>query len=400
MQILKIILFLMLCAGYYMHIKRKNIIKEEFVPIFLISIISLVIYMAGILNFLNITTWMIGIIGVALFIKEIYTIIKNKEKININKNIVFLLIMLLWSAIILKGIILTHYDNFSHWGMIIREMLLTDKFPNFESSVIMFSAYPPGTACTVYFICKYLGNSEAIMLFSQSILILTSLYTLFAFCKKENKINYVITLIAIVYLLIGNIFVDELLVDTVLSVMGIAGMTIIFYYRKEVKKGLVFSIPILTLLMIVKNSGVFFVIIDIILWSIFLYKNISFKQIFKTKYIYLIFLPILAILVWNAHTDLVFESASTSKHSMSIENYSENFSNKDAETFKIITTKMMEKMTDITNKDNQILLILLAAFLIMGIITWKKQELRNITFKMLVIYIITSLFGTSIFCSG
>ncbi len=402
MQIVKVILFITLCVGYYLYVKRKNIVKDEFIPIILISSISLVIYIAGILNLLEITTWVIGIIGNVLFIKEIYAVIKNKENI-ISGHIILLLLMFLWAVALLKDAILTHYDNFSHWAMIIREMLLTDKLPNFESTLIMFSSYPPGTACTVYFICKYIGTSEDIMLFAQAILLLTSLYTLFAFCKKKNKINYIIVIIAMIYLLAGNIFIDELLVDTALPIVGIAALAIILYYKDDSKKGLMFSIPVLTLLIIIKNSGIFFVVIDIAVWMLFLYKNTGFKQIFKTKYILLIFIPMFALVIWNAHTDLVFKSDVITKHSMSIENYIQNFSCKDNMTIYTIFLEMIGQMTDISNRYNQILLVILPAYIIMICLSLKNKELRNIIVKMFIVYIVTyilyqlGLFGMYLF---
>ena len=44
-----------------------------------------------------------------------------------------------------------HYDNFSHWALIVKSMSLTNSFPSFKTDVIMFTSYPPGSAVFIYY---------------------------------------------------------------------------------------------------------------------------------------------------------------------------------------------------------------------------------------------------------
>lgn len=389
MQIIKIIILILSLIGYYLLFQRKVKLKEEFIPIVVIVSISLIMFIAFILNIAILGTILITLAGLIFLVKSVYEMIKNKEKPKINFNIIFLAIFVIWAAIILKGTILIHYDNFSHWGMIAREMLITDKLPNFESTTIMFTSYPPGTACTTYFFCKFLGNSESRMLFAQSLIIISSLYTLFAFCNKNKKINYIIALIAIIYMIIGNIFITELLVDTVLPVLGLAAFAIIIYYRNDTKKALIYSIPILSYLIIVKNSGVFFVVIDLLVYFAIFIKKHGFKNIFKTKYLLLILIPVALQIIWSAHTDLVFSDAANSKHAMTIENYESNMEQKDETIIKTVAIKMLQKMTDIKSSDNIILLAMLGIFIFMLILSRDKSYLRSFIFKMLSVFIAT-----------
>ena len=227
------------------------------------------------------------------------------------------------------------------------------------------------------------------MLFAQSLIIISSLFTLFAFCNKENKINYLLVTIGIIYLLIANIFINQLLVDTVLPLLGIASIAIIIYYREDNKKSLFIITPILCFLTIVKNSGIFFVIIDFIIWFTFFIKNNGIKSVFKTKYILLIFLPLLMLLLWSAHTDLVFDNSNTTKHAMSIENYTTNLGNKDTEVIYNILNNMKNKMIDLNNKDNQIFLIMIIPFIVLIFISKKNIELQKFIIKMFIFYILS-----------
>ena len=405
MAIIKIIILILSLIGYYLLFQRKVKLKEEFIPIVVLSIITLIVYIGFILNLAKLIIAVIAIIGVALFVKSTYEIIKNKEKIKLNFNMFLLVIFLFWCIWILKGAMLTHYDNFTHWGMMARELILTDKLPNFETTVVTYTSYPPGSACFIYFICKFIGFSEAKMLMAQSILIISALYTLYAFCNKRNKINYLIVSIGIIILLVINIFITDLLVDSLLPILGVAAISIIIYYRNNLKKGLVFSIPILTLIAIVKNSGFFFVLIGLTLYFIFFIRNNGFKSIFRKKYMLLILLPIAVYIIWLGHIGIVFSDSDNSKHAMSIENYSYNIQYKDKEDIKIIFGKIISNMSNIKNKDN--LLILTSIAMLIGMLGYsiirKNKELRNFAIIMIVAYILSyiiyqvGLFGMYIF---
>ena len=84
MRLIKIVLIITLSIGYYLYLKRKNYIKEEFIPIFVISSIGIIEFIAGILNIMKFVTIVIASIGVILFIKEIYIIKKSKIKLQFN----------------------------------------------------------------------------------------------------------------------------------------------------------------------------------------------------------------------------------------------------------------------------------------------------------------------------
>ena len=71
MQLIKIILIIISSVGYYLYLKRKDYIKDEFIPIFIISSIGVIEFIAGILNIMKLATMLITLIGVIVFIKEI-----------------------------------------------------------------------------------------------------------------------------------------------------------------------------------------------------------------------------------------------------------------------------------------------------------------------------------------
>lgn len=403
MKIIKAIILLISFVGYYLYAKRKLKLREEFIPICIFSSIGVLEFLGGILNFMELMTISICGIGVIVFIKELYLIIKNKEKIKINFNIIYFIFFTGLLTYLLKGVRLSHYDNFSHWGTIVKDILVENRLPNFLSSAITFKNYPPGTACFIYYICKFLGEAEWVMLVAQSMLILSSIYTVLAFCNKNKIINYVLAVILTIYMLIGNISIHQLLVDTVLSVMGIAGLAIVIYYKEDSRKALFSVMPVLALLMIVKNSGIFFIIIDVGVWFSYYIHNNGFKKIIKEKYILLLLIPIVLSFLWSCHTKLVFDDADTSKHAMTISNYTNTINEKAEDDIEIIFNGMIEKITDIKDVENIILLWTLLSFIIMFMFSLKNKTLRKFIIKYFILIIVTyilyqiSLFGMYLF---
>ena len=66
-------------------------------------------------------------------------------------------------------------------------MLLQDRMPNFEDTLIMFQAYPLGSSLFIYYVCKIVGTTEACFLWAQIILMLSALFSGLVFVTKKNR---------------------------------------------------------------------------------------------------------------------------------------------------------------------------------------------------------------------
>ena len=58
--------------------------------------------------------------------------VEGKNKVNIIVIILFILI-----TIISCNLHLIHYDNYSHWGLIVRVLFDFDRLPNFENNYVI-----------------------------------------------------------------------------------------------------------------------------------------------------------------------------------------------------------------------------------------------------------------------
>ena len=177
---------------------------------------------------------------------------------------------------------LTHYDNFSHWGLIVKNILLDGALPNFEDTMIMFKGYQPGSACFIYLYGLLAGNKEGAMIIAQNYLIFAYLTPLFKFIKGNNKLIKNLLIIAFyIFIMTVSIKFNDLLVDSLISTMTISSLAVITYYKKDLKKSFWYSIPITLFIFLVKNTGFLIGIINSIYILYLAKKNKNIKEGWK-----------------------------------------------------------------------------------------------------------------------
>ena len=127
-----IVLFLIIFINSIaLTIKLKNRIEVN-IPITIIALI-LVVYILGLFDKLVLAVKVIEIITIILTGYIIYSFIKGRESIKIKEHILtpgLLIYMLLCIFFILfnKDMLFREYDEFSHWGLIVKHMFEFRKF--------------------------------------------------------------------------------------------------------------------------------------------------------------------------------------------------------------------------------------------------------------------------------
>ncbi len=318
------IIFWLTILGIKKLIEDKFKIEKSFTLALSFTVIGIIMFLAGILNLMQLTAILLVLVGVGYAIYSTYkekpTLKSIKKKI-LKPSVIIPIIIFGYITIIGVGMHLTHYDNFSHWGLIIKNMFLDNALPNFEDTMIMFKGYQPGSACFIYFYGLLAGKTEGAMIIAQNYLIFSYLTVLFGYIKENNKIlkNILITIFYI-FIMTVSIKFNDLLVDSLIATMTISSLAILYYYRKDLKKGFMYSLPISIFLLLVKNTGLILAGINCLYMLYIAFKNKELKKGFK--YVIITGLILLAfLLLWQSHVKLVYgELALNSKHSLSTEN--------------------------------------------------------------------------------
>ena len=305
-------------------INRTKMDKKLVFP-FSFTIIGLFEFILGILNQMKIGSLVLVVVAMGYLL---YSIIKKeltiKKGLDFIKNPVNLLLILCFIYITVLGynLHITHYDNFSHWGLIVKTMFKKNMLPNFEHAYIDFKGYQPGSACFIYFVGLLIGKAESSMIIAHNYLIFAYFSVLFSFIGKKKKIVKSFLLVCLYVFIMANSLVafNNLLVDVLVAVCFLYLVCVGYQYQDNLKKLLKFSIPVVAFLFLIKNIGL---ILDGFFCLYILYlgiKNKKFKLSINT--VITIGLVLLATLfIWQGHVSLAYGSAALeSKHSLSPQN--------------------------------------------------------------------------------
>ena len=156
-----------------------------------------------------------------------------------------------------SGRILTFWDEFSHWGLVVKNMYIFDAFGNHPDATTLFRGYPPSTALFQYFWMQPGGYQEANLyralgVFSFSLLLPTLKNVGW---KNVKTVPFIALFLVMVPMYIFYDFYIEIYVD---AILGILFAYILFMYFTEKSFNISFYINLilaLFILTLVKASG-------------------------------------------------------------------------------------------------------------------------------------------------
>lgn len=375
---MKIGLLLLSQLGYWEYFRAKHKISVYFVPVFTVSVQFSVLFAAGLLNCLEEATVFLHGFGFFLLLREV-----SKNKLSavssyITGGHVFFILTLMAIGVLVRDQMFGQIDNFTHWATVVRSMLSTDGFPTFRDTVIEFSSYPLGSSALIYFICKFIGETEGLQMWAQAYLMLCALLPVFVCCKHNQSCFLALAIVMTRLLLNYNIPVTELLVDTLMPLAGMATAWFIVCYCTDREDSVTLSpyyaIPLLIWTMNIKHAALFFVLLGLVLLYLCLGKT---KQ-GRKQWLIIAAVVIFANVLWSRHCDYVFDGASFSRHSLSINWFRTILGDKTTEG--IMNTVKMVLVNAVTRTE---CLWLLAWLLVLGILVWvavKADKKRYIVF--------------------
>lgn len=327
MLFIKVLLLFMSIIGWISFLTVHYKIRSEFAPAVFCASCSSIMFFAGILNILTEISLLFLACGWILLLRyfKLFLIARKRNSL----VLLCWFLVLIYFLFLLKDSHFTLYDNFSHWAIVIKNMMMTNRMPNFKDTMIQFQSYPLGSALFIYYISKILGDSDGMYLFAQMIMLISFLLPIFAWSKKDNLLITISALLFSIYSLISNIPIYDLLVDTLMPLAGVSMFGFLYYYKKDPIKGIMVSSSLFIFLINVKNSGIFFVIVGLVYFCIHNYRKFAFEQhLLKSFFLYGILLPFGIQYLWKKHISLVFDAGNASKHAMTFENYKNIFANK------------------------------------------------------------------------
>ncbi len=369
---IRIILFAVSTIGTWELIRRNTKIEICFLPGLSVAVQTCVLFMGGILNVLPMAVYFLYYVGIGTVL---FCAKKDKSikflKNYINYECIFLMITIMIMAASLRGHIFNHYDNYSHWALVIKRMLTVDRYPNFKDTMIGFQGYPLGASVWIYYFAKMISKSEWIQMTAKAYMMLVSVMPLFFFLRKNRFTGFLFILVSSNFLLCYNGQAVDMLIDDLLPLVGMSGAVYAYAYCKayssENKLRFYAVILYLIQLMQIKNSGIFFAVgIGIVI--LFTGK----KPLINCLICFLA--PLASYYIWTAHCKYVFSDAALTKHSMTVDNYARVVGSKTADEIRTIVYQMYD--FSIHNKS----VIFTGAFIIaviLFVIIFNKESLKG-----------------------
>ena len=384
--IIGLILFWLSITGITIFIEEKIKLDNRLSFPFTFILIGILEYIFGILNILKVGSLVLFLSSliylVFVFIKD-KQIIKNYIKRIKKLSTIIVIFLFIYITIIGSISHILHYDNFSHWALIVKSMFKYDMLPNFEHSYIAFKGYQPGSACFIYYFGLLAGKTESCMIIGHNYLTFAFLSVLFNFISKDKKIIKNIFLVCFFIFINITSFIgfNNLLVDILISTISIYLYIIIYIYKDNLDKTFKYSIPVMIYLLLVKNIGLvmdgFFIIYLIIIGI----KNKQYKVLIKYVVITGIIL-LFTLLTWQGHVKMAYgSSALESKHSLSIQNISSSIKELGPKKIKQFIKIYVTNIFTIKNNAPSIYMII---FNIIGLICMILSKSKKKVLKVLL----------------
>lgn len=369
--------------GYWEVFRKEGRIDVHFLPAITISLQFVILLFAGLLNILTEVVVFIWIAGIILFLISLY----NEGLQFIRKYFTvgymcsaFLLILL---AIAVHGKLFAAYDDFSHWALIVKNLLETGQLPTGKDTLITFQSYPLGSSLWIFYFCSLLNSSEPLQMLAQAYMAVSMMLPWFSFIKGNRFLCALFILLMENFILCYNIKIYTLQVDTLLPLASMCTtLFLIHEYKFHPQTGRNFhvlaALTLLTWIPQIKDSGIFFVAVAGILLAVKLRQSGA----FNTRQLLLpVISPILGIIVWKIHCRLVFTNSESSRHAATLSNF---FATSMEKSWKDIAKIIINVFDYIIIRKEFVSLI--SCLLILGLIAYKLGLFHRLRCKRFFVF--------------
>ncbi|HRN70382.1 MAG TPA: hypothetical protein PLS49_04295 [Candidatus Woesebacteria bacterium] len=276
------------CLYFYLKFNKRI---EDTIPI-TVFLVILVIYIAGLFNVLILGIYINIIIAIVLLGLSLIELKKNLKKIKeiITPALLIWISIFIISYLFYEGRMLVEWDEFTHWGDVVKMMYNENIFNTNPLSISVAKTYPPALSIFQYFFQIINRVYEEYYLFIAYQIFSYSLFLPFIKKIKWGE-TYRLILVFLIMLfspiIVFNNFYGSIYVDALLGMVFAYVLATIFISKKYDKFTLIkvgLSLFVLTLL---KDIGAFFSFIcfGVITYDLFINKKnfLNFKSINKNK---------------------------------------------------------------------------------------------------------------------
>lgn len=293
-------------AGYFLFFGYAFGLPLAVTPLISISLISCIIYVLGLFGNLALGANLMYYSGFVFLLAFVILNAKSKKfklKDIFAPEFALFFILALFLFIKLSSYSFSYWDEFSHWGLTIKELFVNDVFTERKLG-LGIKDYPPGAAILPYFVLQIFGSfKEGIVLFTHNLFLAASLVIFLHKAKWHNWYRIIFTVISAFFIIYGFGFtIDAIYVDSMLALVTgslLAG----YFFSRNYRFMLLAIIPVLFFIPLIKNAGILFALFaaSVIITDQIFFKKYSKISALKKILIVLVFLfmPFLSKATWG-----------------------------------------------------------------------------------------------------
>ena len=304
------LLILLPILGLTLFLRRQLKISDSLTILCAVSGILIGVYLGALTGFLQGTVYALTGVGMFLLLCEFYLIIKDKILPFSFPLLLFLVLPVLYWLVHAESKPM-FWDEYSQWGIYIREMAETHQFYG-RGSNAAHPDYPPGTPLWQYFFTLLPGYSEGTVYLAQFVLLFTPMLVLFEKIHP-HKWFWVAALLVFLALVLANFGqgIVSLYTDHLLSVWY-TGVILHTLYSKKTRllELCLLSMP-LSVLLLIKDAGLIlmvsavFLIICLLFYRNFLEKeNFALNRKILITIIFLVLIPLALQGAWKLNRSM------------------------------------------------------------------------------------------------
>lgn len=228
----------------------------------------LIVYACGLFDNLRLGVNLLFIFAIVQLFTIVIVLCKKKNNDEVKEIIKRIIVpelfvyfgLCLISIIINKDRIFMDYDEYTHWGRIVKTMFVSNNFGTNMDSIVYFNEYPPATP-TFQYIFVAIKNvfSEDVIITAQNILYFSIIMPLFNnLFRKDNikkSLMFLFGMLVIPMIFIKNFYLD-ILVDGIMGVYFVMAIYYCFENDKEIFFKYLKLFSCLIMLCLMKTTGI------------------------------------------------------------------------------------------------------------------------------------------------
>ncbi len=275
----------------------SNIFKKKIEETLAINVVFsiIIIFIFGMFNRLDLGYYFYLILTAGSLVGNVIFLIKEKTK-NIKylltPGLIISILLYAFFIVLNQGRMLSVWDEFSHWGLVVKNMFMLNNFGLGSDSTLLARGYLSGTSLFQYLALKIGGNfNETYMFTAMNFIYLSFVIPITQKIKIKNLLTQILLFLSLIFLpltLFGQFF-SSLYVDGILGIAFAYGIFNYFINRKEKFSlfNIINTIISFSALILIKDFGIllaFFLGLIILIDQLFVLNKFkfNFKFIFVT----------------------------------------------------------------------------------------------------------------------